>query len=66
VVYNALYNRPYVKKVDRVSFTEHILPMLQQNSDAQWVNAGFVDMFGFNAPHDFHNEEYLKKLSFGG
>lgn len=47
----------------QISFTKHILPIFQQFSDAQWVNYGFAVQFGHDAPFDFTNREFLKKLS---
>ena len=48
---------------DTVYFTRHILPILQQFSDAQWVNYGFAVQFGFDGPFDFTRKEFLEKLS---
>ena len=48
---------------DPISFTQHILPIFQQFSDAQWVNYGFSVMFGHDGPFDFTNTAFLRKLS---
>ncbi|MBV9851967.1 MAG: LodA/GoxA family CTQ-dependent oxidase, partial [Armatimonadetes bacterium] len=49
--------------VPRPSFTDHVLPILQQLSDAQWVNFGFHVQFGWEAPHDFSRAAFLTKLA---
>ena len=56
--------RSYWRNLPRtVYFTRHILPILQQFSDAQWVNYGFAVQFGFDGPFDFTRKEFLEKLS---
>ncbi|HEY3841601.1 MAG TPA: LodA/GoxA family CTQ-dependent oxidase, partial [Bryobacteraceae bacterium] len=45
------------------SFTHDILPILQQCVDAQWVNSGFLAIFGWQSPNEFLREDYLRKLA---
>jgi hypothetical protein len=45
------------------SFRNDILPLLQQMVDAQWVNAGFLNAFGWEAPNDFTRADLLDRLS---
>jgi hypothetical protein len=47
----------------QVSFTEHIAPILQRFSAAQWVNEGFSLQFGFGMPEDFGSPAYLAQLA---
>jgi len=47
----------------KLTFTKHVLPILQQFSDAQWVNYGFSVGFGYNSPFDFTDKSTLEKLS---
>ncbi|HEY7773567.1 MAG TPA: LodA/GoxA family CTQ-dependent oxidase [Marinagarivorans sp.] len=47
----------------RASFTQDILPVLKAMSDLQWMNAGFAAGFGYGAPYDFNNEDFLQKLA---
>lgn len=47
----------------KTSFTEHVLPLLRQLSDTQWVNYGFLVMFGWRSPHDFSDKTLLAKLA---
>lgn len=47
----------------KLLFTQHVLPILIQYSDAQWVNYGFHVGFGFNSAIDFTNKSFLEKLS---
>jgi len=45
------------------SFRNDILPLLQQMVDAQWVNAGFLNAFGWEAPNDFTRADLINRLS---
>ncbi|HEY4084730.1 MAG TPA: LodA/GoxA family CTQ-dependent oxidase [Bryobacteraceae bacterium] len=45
------------------SFTDDILPILQQCVDAQWVNSGFLAIFGWKSPNEFLREDYLERLA---
>lgn len=45
------------------SFTNDILPVLRQLSQCQWVNAGFLAQFGWQAPNDFTRPDFLMKLA---
>ena len=47
----------------RVSFRNHIYPILHRLSNLQWVNRGFATQFGSGGPNDFLNSEYLAKLA---
>lgn len=46
-----------------VSFTKHILPVVQRLSNLQWVNRGFAALFGRGGPMDFDDPSLLAKLS---
>ncbi|MEZ5594368.1 MAG: LodA/GoxA family CTQ-dependent oxidase [Gammaproteobacteria bacterium] len=48
---------------ERISFKQHVLPILQRLNELQWVNKGFLSMFGAGAPMDFSAPELLAKLS---
>jgi hypothetical protein len=50
-------------KTTRVSFRNDILPLLKQCVDTQWVNAGFLAMFGWQSPNEFLRPDYLRKLA---
>jgi hypothetical protein len=62
VIRNAISNL-LIPKPAKPSFTEDILPLLRQCVDAQWINAGFLALFGWRAPYEFLREDYLLKLS---
>ncbi|WP_452598080.1 LodA/GoxA family CTQ-dependent oxidase [Pontimicrobium sp. MEBiC01747] len=47
----------------RVSFKKHVKPILTRLSELQWVNKGFLSMFGAGAPMNFNDKDLLKKLS---
>ncbi len=48
---------------ETVSFTEHVLPVLQRLSDLQWVNKGLATMFGHGCPMDFYDPVLIGKLA---
>jgi hypothetical protein len=52
-----------IPKPGRPSFTKDILPLLRQCVDAQWVNAGFLGIFGWKSPNDFLRCDYLRLLA---
>ena len=45
------------------SFIRDILPLLRQFTDIAWVNFGFHAQFGWGAPYDFLNSEFVKRLA---
>ncbi|WP_181389867.1 LodA/GoxA family CTQ-dependent oxidase [Leucothrix pacifica] len=47
----------------QVSFTRDIQPVLQRLSQLQWVNKGFLSLFGAGSPMNFADPELLKRLS---
>ncbi|MBS7253591.1 LodA/GoxA family CTQ-dependent oxidase [Flavobacterium branchiicola] len=47
----------------KISFNEHVRPILQRLSELQWVNKGFLSMFGAGAPMNFNDPELMRKLS---
>jgi hypothetical protein len=52
-----------IPKPSRPSFRHDILPLLSQCVEAQWVNAGFLALFGWQSPNDFLRRDYLQKLA---
>lgn len=48
---------------ERVSFREHIQPILTRLNELQWVNKGFLAMFGAGAPMNLADPALLAKLS---
>jgi len=47
-----------------VSFREDVYPILRRLSKLQWVNRGFATQFGYAAPNDFENPDYVAKLAY--
>lgn len=47
----------------QVSFTQHILPVLECIGQLQWVNHGFYLDYGWGAPDDFLDPKNLAQLS---
>jgi hypothetical protein len=50
-------------KPARPSFERDIRPLFERMSRLQWVNAGFAAAFGWHAPQDFSQPEWLERLS---
>lgn len=48
---------------ERISFTEHVLPIVRRLSGLQWVNAGFAAMFSKGGPLHFEDPALIAKLS---
>ncbi len=46
----------------RVSFTRHIVPVLQRLADHQWVNLGFAGAYGHHGLTDVAGPEMLRRL----
>ncbi|MBI0295185.1 LodA/GoxA family CTQ-dependent oxidase [Streptomyces sp. PRKS01-29] len=42
---------------DKISFAEHVEPLLLRFSRHQWVNAGFAAEFGWRGPNDFSSAD---------
>jgi L-Lysine epsilon oxidase N-terminal/L-lysine epsilon oxidase C-terminal domain len=55
--------RPYWGRRGRVSFTADILPLFLRLADMQWVNEGMFEDFGFGAPFDLSDPEFLLRLA---
>jgi hypothetical protein len=47
----------------RISFRQHVYPILHRLTNLQWVNQGFATQFGRRGPNDFENPDYLARLS---
>jgi hypothetical protein len=47
----------------KISFTNHIYPILYRLSNLQWVNQGFASQFGYFGQHNFLNRQYVAKLA---
>lgn len=48
----------------QLSFTEHVQPILERLTELQWVNKGFLSMFGADAPMNFGDPKLMRKLSY--
>jgi len=46
-----------------ISFQKHVLPILSRLNELQWVNKGFLSMFGAGAPMNFADPALLRKLA---
>ena len=62
VIFNTL-NGSIIPPPGKPSFTHDILPLLQQSVDAQWVNSGFLAIFGWRSPNEFLRPDYIQKLA---
>lgn len=48
----------------QIYFTEHVQPILERLTELQWVNKGFLSMFGADAPMNFADQKLMRKLSY--
>lgn len=46
-----------------ITFQKHVLPILSRLNELQWVNKGFLSMFGAGAPMNFSDPQLLRKLA---
>jgi hypothetical protein len=46
----------------RVSFHEHVRPILERLNKLQWVNKGFLAMYGAGAPMNLSDPQLMRKL----
>jgi hypothetical protein len=63
LVLEVMMKKGLVHRPVRPSFGEHIHPILQRLSTAQWVNSGFALEFGWGSPADFSDAALLSRLS---
>ncbi len=63
VVYDLYIREGWLKGPQKITFWEHIYPILQRMTNAQWVNDGFFMLFGTNSPSDFTDPAVIQKLS---
>lgn len=47
----------------RISFQEDVRPILARLNELQWVNKGFLAMFGAGSPMNFDDEALMRKLA---
>ncbi|MDH4078978.1 MAG: LodA/GoxA family CTQ-dependent oxidase [Nitrospira sp.] len=47
---------------NRVSFQEHVRPILERLNKLQWVNKGFLALYGAGAPMNFSDPQLMDKL----
>ncbi len=52
-----------LKMPERISFQHQVRPILERLNKLQWVNKGFLAMFGAGSPMDFSDQALLKKLA---
>jgi hypothetical protein len=62
VIFDAL-NGALISAPETPSFSRDILPLLRQCVDAQWVNSGFLAIFGWKSPNEFLREDYIQRLA---
>lgn len=48
----------------RVIFNEHVKPILERLSELQWVNKGYLAMFGGDAPMNFKDQKLMERLAY--
>ncbi len=63
VVQNVYYQDKGLTELDQPSFKEHIWPIFQSLTDAQWVSFGSYMLFGEGSPCNFCDPDVFKKIS---
>lgn len=48
---------------EQISFNTHVKPILQRLTEMQWVNKGYLSMFGAGGPMNFGDPALMEKLS---
>jgi len=51
-----------LKLPEHIFFDKHVKPILQRLNELQWVNKGYLSMFGAGAPMNFGDSELMRKL----
>lgn len=66
-LYDALFDvfvqQGMLRPPSRVSFADHVEPILQRFCDLQWVNHGFATQFGWNGPQHFLRPDLRRRLA---
>lgn len=63
VVYDLFNRKGWLSAPTQPNFWEHIFPVFERMTQAQWVNHGFFMLFGTNSPADFTTPEMIARLS---
>lgn len=63
LLFDAYVQSGWIPFPDRVSFTEHVLPILERLANLQWVNHGFATKYGWGGREHFLDPGYLAQLA---
>ncbi|GAA4878768.1 LodA/GoxA family CTQ-dependent oxidase [Actinomycetospora straminea] len=63
VVHDLHVRRGWVAPPERLTFWEHVHPILERLAGNQWVNHGIYVLFGAGSPSDLADPEYLERLA---
>lgn len=63
LLYDAYVQAGWLPFPERISFTEHVYPLLRRLVGLQWVNQGFATKFGWDGRENLLDPEYLKRLA---
>jgi L-lysine epsilon oxidase-like protein len=63
LLYDVYVQAGWLPKPQRVSFSEHVYPLLRRLSELQWVNYGFATKFGWQGQENFLDPDYLVQLA---
>jgi hypothetical protein len=63
LLYDAYMRCGWIPFPDRVSFTEHVLPIFERLANLQWVNHGFATKYGRGGREDLLDPDYLRRLA---
>jgi hypothetical protein len=63
LLYDTYVQCGWIPFPQRVSFSQHVLPLLTRLVGLQWVNHGFATRFGFGGGEYFLSAAYLERLA---
>ncbi|MET9439087.1 LodA/GoxA family CTQ-dependent oxidase [Streptomyces sp. NPDC006551] len=63
VLFDVFVKAGSLTRPPKISFTDHIEPLLRRFCDLQWVNQGFATQFGWNGPNFFLSPAMRKRLA---
>ncbi|MEU9126239.1 LodA/GoxA family CTQ-dependent oxidase [Streptomyces sp. NPDC048506] len=63
LLYDVFVTEKTLPTVQKISYPDHIEPLLSRFCQLQWVNHGFATQFGWKGPHDFLHPDMRKRLN---
>ncbi|MCF3132245.1 LodA/GoxA family CTQ-dependent oxidase [Streptomyces olivochromogenes] len=63
VLYDVFVDEGTIAAMPKISYADHIEPILSRFCQLQWVNHGFATQFGWKGPHHFLEPDMRKRLA---